>query len=161
MLYLLIICIIVFAIVCLCKREDLIYSDCDYNHHFCLYKKLRRHMYLSIILLIFFIVGTIAGTIFTSCSDFLSVTTEKSSNTYQITDFSAVKSKNDLIGADYYETKYSFIIEDNFFTKISSRDSDIEIICDNYNPTTVTIEENHYFKLWFLCPCDTYTYTFL
>lgn len=156
MLYLLVICIVVCGVVCWCKSEELIYSDCDYNHHFCLYKKLRRQMYLSIILLIFFIVGTIVGTIFTSCSDFLSVTTEESSNTYQVTDFSAEKSTYNLIGN--YETKYSITIEDNFLIEISSEDFGTEIICDNYNPTTVTVEESHYFKWWFLCPCNTYTY---
>lgn len=63
-----------------------------------------------------------------------------------ITEFSAAKSKNSILFDGDYETNYSFIIEDNFLIKISSNDSDTEIICDNYNPTTVTVEEHHYFK---------------
>lgn len=160
MLYLLIICIVICAIVCWCKIHDIIYSDCDYNHHYCLYKKLRRHMYLSIILLIFIILSVIVGTVIACNSDFLSITTEESSNTYQVTDFSAVKSKKNLSFDGDYETNYSITIEDDFLIKISSQDSDTKIICDNYNPTTVTIEKNHYFKWWFLSTVDAYKYTF-
>lgn len=155
MLYLLVIFIIVFAVVCIPdKIGDMCY--CSINEKG-LYKKLKRKLYLEIILIVFFIVITISGTIFTSCSDFLSVTTEESSNTYQVTDFSAEHSPYNLIGN--YETKYSITIEDNLLIEISSRDSGTEIICDNYNPKTVKIEESHYFKWWFLCPYDTYTYT--
>ncbi len=155
MLYLLIICIVWCGVVCW-SIEELNYSSINDKE---LYIKLRHHLYLAVPLLIFFIVSAIVGTVIVCNSDFLSITTEESSNTYQITDFSAEKSTYNLIGN--YETKYSITIEDNFFIEISSEDFGTEIICDNYNPTTVTIEENHYFKLWFLCPCDTYTYTFL
>lgn len=157
MLYLLIICIVWCGVVCWSKIEDLNYCPINDKE---LYIKLRHHLYLAVPLLIFFIVSAIVGTVIVCNSDFLSITTEESSNTYQVTDFSAEKSKNNLLFDDDYETNYLFIIENNFIVEISSKDLDTEIICDNYNPTTVTVEEHHYFKLWFLCPCDTYTYLF-
>lgn len=157
MLYLLVIFIIVFAVVCVSKIRGLYYCPIDVWEN----KKWKRYLYLEIILfvlvLVFFIVSTIAGTIFTSCSDFLSVTTGETSNTYQVTDFSAEHSTYNLIGN--YETKYSITIEDNLLIEIISQDFGTKIICDNYNPKTVKIEESHYFKWWFLCPYDTYTYT--
>ncbi len=154
MLYLLVIFIIVFAVACVPDTINDIYYCPIKNKG--LYKKWKR-LYLEIIFIVFFIVITIAGTIFTSCSDFLSVTTGETSNTYQVTDFSAEHSTYNLIGN--YETKYSITIEDNLLIDISSQDFGTKIICDNYNPKTVKIEESHYFKWWFLFPYDTYTYT--
>lgn len=154
MLYLLIICIIVCAAVCWQKADELscITENKDYI------KKLHRHMYLAIIMLIFFIISSIVGTVFVCNSNFLSITTEGSSNTYQVTDFSASKSKNNLLFDGDYETIYSITIEDNFLIEISSQDFGTEVICDTYNPTTITIDEEHYFKWWFMCSYDTYTY---
>ena len=158
MLYLLIICIVWCGVVVWSKAKELLY-EVDYHTEKDLYIKLRHHIYLAITLLVLFIISAVVGTIFTSCSDFLSVTTEESSNTYQVTDFSAEKSAYNLIGD--YETKYSITIEDNYLIEISTTDSGVEVICNNYNPTTVTFEEKHYFKWWFLFPCDTFTYTLL
>lgn len=159
MLYLLIIFSIVCGVVFWCKRNDLIYGDCDYSHHYCLYNKLRYHMYLSIILFIFFTVSAIVGTVIVCNSDFLNTTTEESSNTYQVTDFSAEKNTYNLIGD--YEIKYSITVEDNFLIDVSSKNFGVEIICDNYNPTIVTVEESHCFNWWFLFPYNTFTYTLL
>lgn len=156
MLYLLIICIVWCGVVVWSKAEELLY-EVDYHTEKDLYIKLRHHIYLAITLLVLFIISAVVGTIFTSCSDFLSVTTEESSNTYQVTDFSAEKSAYNLIGD--YETKYSITIEDNYLIEISTTDSGVEVICNNYNPTTVTFEEKHYFKWWFLSSYTTYTYT--
>lgn len=155
MLYLFIILILACVVICTKKKYDVYYYPSSDKE---LFKKSKRHLCLAIILLIFFIVSAIVGTVIACNSDFLSITTEESSDTYQVTEFSALKSKNNLFFDGDYETNYSIIIEDNFLIRISSKDSDTEIICDSYNPTRVTIEEEHYFKWWFLCPYDTYTY---
>lgn len=158
MLYLLIICIVLSGVVFWEKLEDLdlLCFVTNEKQKKELLKEKRQFILVGI-LLIFFTVSTIAGTIVTSCSDFLSMTTEKSSNTYQVTDFSAKKEAYNLIGD--YETKYSITIDDNLLIEISSQDFGTEIICNNYNPTTVILEERHYFKWWFLSPYTTYTYT--
>lgn len=57
-------------------------------------------------------------------------------------------------------TKYSFTVNDNFSVKSISENKNTKITCNTYNPTTVNIVERHYFKWWFLCTYDTYTYTF-
>lgn len=157
MLYILIICIMVCILVCANKMdclEYLDYSGISITDE--LYIKSKRHLYLARIFFVFFIVSAFAGTVIMCNSDFLT-TGEQSSNTYQVTEFSAERSTYNLIGD--YETKYTITVEQNFKIEISSKDSGTEIICDNYNPKTVTVEENHYFKWWFLCPYDTYTYT--
>ncbi len=158
MLYLLIICIVWCGVVVWSKAKELLY-EVDYHTEKDLYIKLRHHIYLAITLLVLFIISAVVGTIFTSCSDFLSVTTEESSNTYQVTDFSAEKSAYNLIGD--YETKYSITIEDNYLIEISTTDSGVEVICNNYNPSMVTVEESHCFNWWFLFPCNTFTYKLL
>lgn len=159
MLYLLIIGFVWCAVVFWGNLEYLnLYFDVPTKkEELALYKERKRHMCLSLILLIVFFISAIVGTVIVCNSNFLSMTTDESSNTYQVTEFSAEKSTYNLVGD--YETKYSITIEDNFLIEISTRDVGVEVICNNYNPTTVTFEEKHYFKWWFLSPYASYTYT--
>lgn len=158
MLYILIICIIVCIFVCANKMDFLDYLADSVGISITndLYIKSKRHLHLVIIFLVFFIISAVIGTVIMCNSDFLTPV-EQSSNTYQVTDFSAERSTYNLIGD--YEIKYTITVEENFKIVISSKDYGTEIICDNYNPKTVTVEESHCFKWWFLCPYDTYTYT--
>lgn len=153
MLYLLVISIIVCAVVCWLDKEKLYLFNINEKD---LFKRTQRHMYLSIILILFFTISAVVGTVIVCNSNFLSITTEESSNTYKVTDFSAERSAYNLVGD--YETKYSITV-DNLLIEVSSQDIGVEIICNNYKPTTVTVEESHYFKWWFLSPYDTCTYT--
>ena len=159
MLYILIILCIVLCIVRFILF-NIFKNISEYNTALEAMKAYKRYSFFSKAIIIAFVVIVIvalAGTVYVCNSDFLT-TTEQSNSIYQVTDFNVKRSQYNLIGE--YETKYTATVEENFKMEISDKSIGTEIICNNYNPTTVTVEENHYFKWWFLCPYDTYTYTF-
>jgi hypothetical protein len=81
-------------------------------------------------------------------------TDEVSSNTYQVIEYKEYKEINDETDmVILYSTK------DNNSYKITP-DNDTTVISNTINPTTVTVEENQYFNLWFLISSTKYTYTF-
>ena len=158
MLYLLIIlCIVSFILLNMFKCNILELRPISVPADMKAYKRYSFFSKAIIIAFVVIVIVALAGTVYVCNSDFLT-TTEQSNSTYQVTDFNVKRSQYNLIGE--YETKYTATVEENFNIEVSDKSIGTEIICNNYNPTTITVEENHYFKWWFLCPYDTYTYTF-